>query len=217
MDASGVPEPRLEVVVVGVTDSEASERAREWAAHIVADGGTIHLVAAVRPTVELAVAAIQIDSSGLVSERGQMVAEIEHRLRGVIDSSGKEVETEIHVVEDIPADAILRVVEQVGADLVVLGAHEQVFEHPKLIGRTVTDVLHGSRVPIAIVGKRHVVNNTLGVLAPALIPGALSIGGAWGIAPLVALAGASLSYAGWQQRAAFGLPAHRYALAWHLC
>jgi len=50
----------------------------------------------------------------------------------------------------------------------------------------------------------HVVNNTLGVLAPALIPSALSIGGTWGIAPLVALGGASLFYAGRQREPAQG-------------
>jgi membrane protease YdiL (CAAX protease family) len=42
----------------------------------------------------------------------------------------------------------------------------------------------------------HVVNNILGVLAPAWIPGAISAGGVWGILPLVALGGASLFYAG---------------------
>jgi membrane protease YdiL (CAAX protease family) len=48
----------------------------------------------------------------------------------------------------------------------------------------------------------HVVNNTLGILAPALAPGPLSIAGAWGIPPLVGLAAASLLYAGRRRRAA---------------
>lgn len=46
----------------------------------------------------------------------------------------------------------------------------------------------------------HVVNNTLGVLAPALAPVPLSIPGAWGILPLVGLAAAALLYAGRRQR-----------------
>jgi membrane protease YdiL (CAAX protease family) len=46
----------------------------------------------------------------------------------------------------------------------------------------------------------HVVNNTLGILAPALIPKALASGGAWAIPSLLALAAASLLYAGWQRR-----------------
>ena len=41
----------------------------------------------------------------------------------------------------------------------------------------------------------HVLNNTLGILAPALTPGALWWAGAWGIPPLLALAGAALLYA----------------------
>jgi membrane protease YdiL (CAAX protease family) len=48
----------------------------------------------------------------------------------------------------------------------------------------------------------HVVNNTLGILAPALAPGPLPIAGAWGILPLVGLAAASLLYADRRRRAA---------------
>jgi len=46
----------------------------------------------------------------------------------------------------------------------------------------------------------HLLNNTLGILAPALIPGALAVGGAWAIPLLLALAGASLAYAIWRRR-----------------
>ena len=48
----------------------------------------------------------------------------------------------------------------------------------------------------------HVINNALGVLTPALVPGALAIGGTWAIPLLLALAGASLLYAGWRRRSA---------------
>jgi len=48
----------------------------------------------------------------------------------------------------------------------------------------------------------HVLNNALGVLAPALVPGALAIGGTRAIPLLLALAGASLLYAGWRRRSA---------------
>jgi membrane protease YdiL (CAAX protease family) len=64
----------------------------------------------------------------------------------------------------------------------------------------VTQLAGGIRTAILC----HVVNNTLGILAPALIPSALSIGGAWGIPPLVALGGASLLYAGRRRRTAEG-------------
>jgi membrane protease YdiL (CAAX protease family) len=46
----------------------------------------------------------------------------------------------------------------------------------------------------------HVLNNTLGILAPGLIPNVLPAGGAWAIPPLLALAGASLFYAGRRHR-----------------
>jgi membrane protease YdiL (CAAX protease family) len=46
----------------------------------------------------------------------------------------------------------------------------------------------------------HVLNNTLGVLAPSLIPDVLRLQGPHAIAPLLALAGASLLYAGWRRR-----------------
>ena len=48
----------------------------------------------------------------------------------------------------------------------------------------------------------HALNNTLGILAPALMPSALASGGAWAIPMLLALAGASLLYAFWQRRSA---------------
>ena len=48
----------------------------------------------------------------------------------------------------------------------------------------------------------HVLNNTLGVLAPALMPSALASGGTWAIPVLLALAGVSLLYAFWQRRSA---------------
>jgi membrane protease YdiL (CAAX protease family) len=41
----------------------------------------------------------------------------------------------------------------------------------------------------------HLLNNTLGIMAPALTPNLLPVGGTWTIAPLLALAGASLLYA----------------------
>jgi len=46
----------------------------------------------------------------------------------------------------------------------------------------------------------HVLNNVLGILAPALIPNAFAVGGPWAVPLLLALAGASLLYAGWQRR-----------------
>lgn len=47
----------------------------------------------------------------------------------------------------------------------------------------------------------HLLNNTLGILAPALIPGALAVGGGpWAIPLLLALAGASLAFAIWRRR-----------------
>jgi membrane protease YdiL (CAAX protease family) len=45
----------------------------------------------------------------------------------------------------------------------------------------------------------HLLNNTLGLLAPALIPDALAVGGPWAIPLLLALAAASLLYAGWRR------------------
>ena len=45
----------------------------------------------------------------------------------------------------------------------------------------------------------HALNNTLGVLAPALAPSALTSGGTWAIPMLLALAGAALLYAFWQR------------------
>ena len=60
----------------------------------------------------------------------------------------------------------------------------------------VTQLAGGIRTAILC----HVANNTLGILAPALISHTFAIGGAWGIPSLLALAGASLLYAGWRRR-----------------
>jgi membrane protease YdiL (CAAX protease family) len=48
----------------------------------------------------------------------------------------------------------------------------------------------------------HVVNNTLGILAPALIPKTLAIRGTWAIPLLLAVAGGSLLYASRRRRSA---------------
>jgi hypothetical protein len=48
----------------------------------------------------------------------------------------------------------------------------------------------------------HALNNTLGVLAPALMPSALATGGVSTIPVLLGLAGASLLYAFWQRSSA---------------
>jgi membrane protease YdiL (CAAX protease family) len=48
----------------------------------------------------------------------------------------------------------------------------------------------------------HLLNNALGILAPAVIPNALAVGGPWAIPLLLALAGGSLVYAVWRQRSA---------------
>ena len=48
----------------------------------------------------------------------------------------------------------------------------------------------------------HVLNNTLGILAPGATASVLPTGGAWATALLLALAGASLLYADRQRRSA---------------
>lgn len=154
----------FDIVVVGVDGTERSDRALAWAAAEmtvemtgemageVAGGGVVHLVHAISPTVELAVAAVQADSRRLVRRRRALLAGAwSEPVRAVVTDRGVAVEH--HVIEDTPAAAILRVAEQVGAGAIVVGAHARELHGPATIGATIGHLVEFATVPVVIVGS----------------------------------------------------------------
>jgi nucleotide-binding universal stress UspA family protein len=142
----------FDVVVIGVDGTERSERALAWVASEVPDGGTVHLVHAVAPVVELAVAAAQADSRSLVAHRcadlaGPWSAEFRRAL------GGRAITIEHHVVEDTPAHALLHMCEQIHPSAIVVGAHAGEIHRPALLGRTIGQLVELASVPVVIVGS----------------------------------------------------------------
>jgi nucleotide-binding universal stress UspA family protein len=138
-------------VVVGVDETPSSLHALDWASRLVGPSGTLHVVHSVSPSFELAVAAIQADSRGLVEKRtralGEWIASV-------------DVTTPIvrHVIEDDPAPALLRVAGETNSGLIVVGTHRHQLG-PRRVGRTITRLVDFVTVPVAIVPENSDLNS----------------------------------------------------------
>ena len=136
----------VKVVVVGVEGSPASLHALTWPARVFGPGVTIHAVHAVSPLVELAIAVAQVDSSRLVEERRR---ELEREW--IVPVRDLPLTVETHVVEDEAAPALLRVAEEVSADLIVVGAHGRWQHGPRRVGRTIAGLAEAASTALSIV------------------------------------------------------------------
>jgi nucleotide-binding universal stress UspA family protein len=59
--------------------------------------------------------------------------------------------TEIRIAEGQPSQIILEAAKEVGADLIVMGAHRHTALGETLLGTTTRKVLHGSEIPVLVV------------------------------------------------------------------
>ncbi len=134
----------LDEIVIGLDGAERSHGAVEWIADIVPDGGVVHTVHAVRP-----------ESHPDAAEEAGDVEAWAAELRDALDGRGSTATVVAHFVEASPADALLSVAGTTGACMIVVGSHDQAFVHPKLIGRTVAQLVHETPVPLVIVGAHH--------------------------------------------------------------
>ncbi len=67
----------------------------------------------------------------------------------------------VHARIGDPADEIVQVAEEIGADLIVLGCHERGTVERILVGSTSTKVLHQARCPVLVARKKSYKHVTL--------------------------------------------------------
>lgn len=139
-------ELRIDNVVVGVDGSAESLSALEWAADAAGTEGVVHAVAAIPPALELAVAAAQYDSAKLVDHtrhdlESWWVADVRDRGHHVV----------CDVIEDDPADALLRTAHDVDADLIVVGVHAKPPLAPRTVGRVTNKLIHKTDIALVVV------------------------------------------------------------------
>lgn len=131
--------------MLGLDGSDESRSALDWAVRAAGDDGTIHAVHAISPTLELAVAAAQVDSAPMV---GRRALDLE-RWVGPAASSGARVERA--VVEDDPADALLRAAAEVDADLIAVGVHARSRLTPRTLGHVTATLIRRTDRPLVVV------------------------------------------------------------------
>lgn len=136
----------LDRLVVGVDDSEASAAALRWACRRIADAGVLHVVHAFAPIDELTLAALQYD---WVPLRDQARRDLEGFWTDPVRASDRECET--HLIEDDPADALLRAARRHGAGAIVVGAHGATLGSRHLLGSVTKKLLHHADVPVVVV------------------------------------------------------------------
>lgn len=67
------------------------------------------------------------------------------------DPEGLQYIQNIHVIEDEPDRAVLRCVEKVNADVIVMGTHRRTMEVGALLGSCAVKVVHNAPVPVLLV------------------------------------------------------------------
>jgi nucleotide-binding universal stress UspA family protein len=141
----------MKTIVVGYDDSEPAKAALDRAAELAkALGGQVHVVS-VAPTLEPASArgAGGIDPADPPEKHLAELASARAHLEGL----GVQAEYQAAVGE--PADAIVELASQRGADLIVVGTR-QVGLVQRLLGQSVSDsVAHKARCDVLIVHPWH--------------------------------------------------------------
>jgi len=159
----------IQHVVVGVDGSPESLSALRFAAHMVGTSGVVHPVCAVSPALELAAAAVQIDSSPLIA---RITEDLESDWTAAVRDAGHQIAC--RVVEDDPADALLDAADDVDADLVVVGVHAKPAHGPRTVGRVTAKLIRQMDRPLAIVDGEQAVaaGHVAAVVADAGMGGA---------------------------------------------
>jgi nucleotide-binding universal stress UspA family protein len=137
---------RIRTAVVGVDGSAESLAALSWAARLIEPDGVVHAVAAISPVLELAIAAVQVDSAPVVDK---LRRELDHDWTAALRTDGHHIVCK--VVEDDPADALFHAAAGCDADLIVVGAHAKPPHFPRTIGRVTAKLVRQTDRPLAIV------------------------------------------------------------------
>jgi nucleotide-binding universal stress UspA family protein len=130
-------------ILVPIDFSPHSDRALDWAIELAKpDRGKIHLAHALHFPHEL-----RMTGTWWSTLRGQVV----ERLDACADRVEKAGLTyQVHLPEEHPVEAILKMAESTRADLIVMGAHGT-RRHELFLGSVATRVMRLARCPVMIV------------------------------------------------------------------
>ena len=140
-------------IVVGTDGSETATEAVRQAADLAERlGAHVHLVSAYEPVPEGRLRderqQVPDDLQWMVNPREDVNATLEEGKKG-LEASGVEVET--HAREGDPADAILDVAEEQGADLIVVGNKGMTGAKRFLLGSVPNKVSHHAPCSVMII------------------------------------------------------------------
>ena len=135
----------LRKVVVGIDGNPPSQAALEWVSRRVPAAGALHAIHAFLPSAELALAVLQTDWTEIRRER-------EESLSGPWTESPRQRGCELHttVMDDDPADALIRTAERYHADAIVVGAHGAHGIGRSFLGGVTRKLLHKSTRPTIV-------------------------------------------------------------------
>jgi nucleotide-binding universal stress UspA family protein len=131
------------------TASEAVRQAAELAGHI---GAKVHLVSAYEPVPEARLREERDGAPGdmewMVNPREDVSSTLEDAAKAIRDGG---IEVEVHAREGDPADAILDVAEEQGADLIVVGNKGMTGAKRFLLGSVPNKVSHHAPCNVMII------------------------------------------------------------------
>lgn len=136
----------FKIVVVGADETPTARKAIDAAAELVAmSGGTLHLVTAFEPkqSPQSAVPVEYRDTNPDSKGEADLQA-----LSFVAKKQG--VEPVLHLVKGDPAAAIIRVADEVNADLIVVG-NRGMKGARRVLGSVPNSVAHGANCSVAII------------------------------------------------------------------
>jgi nucleotide-binding universal stress UspA family protein len=140
------------IIVVGTDGSEPANAAVALAVELARpDGATVHLVHAVKASPS-GVSVAQVGSSIAVLGDSEMTREVRAEADAVLAraAAGADgVKFETRAAAGSPADALMQVAKEVGADLIVVGSKGMQGTH-RLIGSVPNSIAHGASCNVLI-------------------------------------------------------------------
>ena len=142
----------FKTIVVGTDGSDNAEKAVRTAVAMAGDGRQLHVVTAFRPVPDSEMRAMARD----LPEEYRSSLRADYRADSIIDGARSivrlgGVDAEFHEVSNDPTDALLSVVEQVDADLLVVGSRGENLGKRLMHGSVSTKLLHHSPCSVLIV------------------------------------------------------------------
>ena len=140
----------IESIVVGTDGSPTAEQAVERAAKLgKALGARVHLVSAYEPSSVRVAGGGEAARAELLIGPGMTVESVLEQAAGALRVKG--VEVELYARKGDPAEAILDVVQEVGADLVIVGSKGMRGTKRFLLGSVPNKVSHHAPCDVMIV------------------------------------------------------------------